>query len=267
MRDPKEILDTIRCHLENGNMPAARRAILELQDTLHSLRMTADETRATLVAAIKLIIPELQRLGIEVPEELNLQAITHRLYGATTSGEVLNAFAEILHGLETASAFRRAQAAVVYMRAGPSIEAQIAARRLRRTGIDARGRLHDAIAKMLEETQKGDLPDDPAFENDLRRVADGESHNRMRREIRHGALIAPLADVPEPQAAALQDARVAFNDALASIPLQTLQVLELAHVEGLNDIQIAAALGLHRDTVGHRRRRGEAAFHEALGLT
>ena len=54
MRDPKEILDTIRCHLENGNMPAARRAILELQDTLHSLRMTADETRATLVAAIKL---------------------------------------------------------------------------------------------------------------------------------------------------------------------------------------------------------------------
>lgn len=104
--------------------------------------------------------------------------------------------------------------------------------------------------------------------DDLERVmqfrVDNKARNRSRKTFRRNRLVRPPEATSEPSADALTAVWFSVQEALVHVSPRELEVLKL-EARGFNDLEIAAQLGIHRNTVRNDRNRAYAKLRRVLG--
>jgi RNA polymerase sigma factor (sigma-70 family) len=108
-----------------------------------------------------------------------------------------------------------------------------------------------------------DCPEGDELESRLKAPADSKARSRARKTFRRNRLVGPLDATSEPAAEASAEIALALEEALALLSPRERQVLEL-EAAGFKDVQIAAQLGVHRNTVGNDKNRAYAKLRRAL---
>lgn len=108
-----------------------------------------------------------------------------------------------------------------------------------------------------------DFLDGDELEYRLKQLIDSKARNRARKTFRRSRLVRPLDPAREPKTDASEEVALAIQEALARLSPRERRVLDL-DAAGFTDVEIAAQLRIHRNTVRNNRNRAYAKLRGAL---